>query len=255
MLKIMMSMLILGAGLHSMGQEITFDKSASLEQVYMDTVADEALLPMNDVGMETGYLLYQTSFEVAAAQANLILEHVRDYAAVYVDGKLQGTLTDARKSLVLNKLNGIHQLQIYVENIGRITYGPEILDNAKGLFGEARLDGAALTDWVMIPLAIKKENLGDLRFDQDAKAAAPRFFKGSFSLQAVQDTYLDISGWGMGEVWINNSYLGTYWEQEKQQSLHIAAEDLVKGENVLIVFELKDHPERTMKLAKDAVFK
>ena len=30
---------------------------------------------------------------------------------------------------------GIHKLSIYTENIGRITYGPEILDNSKGIYG------------------------------------------------------------------------------------------------------------------------
>jgi len=38
-------------------------------------------------------------------------------------------------------------LRIYAENIGRITYGPEILDNLKGLFGRITLDGEALSGW------------------------------------------------------------------------------------------------------------
>ncbi|WAC39559.1 hypothetical protein [Pedobacter sp. SL55] len=146
-------------------------------------------------------------------------------------------------------------LQIYVENIGRITYGPEITDNSKGLFGEVTLDGNEISNWKMIPLNIKKYSIKDLKFENRTEAATPGFYKGTFKLDEAIKTYLDISGWGMGEVWINQKYVGSYWEEEKQRSILIPAENLMQGDNEIVVFELKNNQQKTMKLSQTPVFK
>lgn len=238
------------------GQEIMLDKKASLEAVYADAVTDQALLPMNELGLEAGYACYETELNITTGQATLELEHVRDFAVVYVDGRLQGTLDDSHKKIVLSGLSGTHRLQLYVENIGRITYGPEILENSKGLFGWARLDGNDLEGWTMKMLDIKNYTLADLSFSADPELRAPCFYQGLFTVDlAPRPTYLDISGWGMGEVWINGHYLGSFWEQEKQQSLLIPADHLLQGSNTLVVFELHDREQRSMKLTDKPVFK
>lgn len=247
--------LTLGIYLPLSGQEILFDKTASLNQVYLDAIDDDSLLPMNDLGVEFGYVLYQTRIPASTETANLELENVRDYAAVYVNGDLRGTVDDGKKNIQLSPLSDSSQLQLYVENIGRITYGPEITDNSKGLFGAATWNGQPLENWTMIPLNIRNFPINNLTFETAAPPLGPRFHQGHFSMQQVEDSYLDISGWGMGEVWINNQYLGSYWEAEKQQSLLIPASVLVKGNNEIVVFELKNNEKKTMKLAKEPIFK
>ena len=140
--KICLLLCCLLPGLFRAGaQELKMTECAPLTQIYGEVSESDELLPMGDVGVEFGYVLYQAAITVPAGEAALELENVRDYAAVYLDGVFQGTLTDNRKTLVLKAETGQHTLQLYVENIGRITYGPEILDNSKGLFGEARLAG------------------------------------------------------------------------------------------------------------------
>ena len=69
------------------------------------------------------------------------------------------------------------------------------------------------------------------------------------------EIHLNVSGWGMGEVWLNGSYLGTYWEEYPQQSLQIPADALRKGENELVVFELKNNGKRIMSLSDKVIFK
>ena len=64
-------------------------------------------------------------------------------------------MTDSRKTLTLHAEAGSHALQLYVENIGRITYGPEILDNSKGLFGSVRLGGEEVAGWRITPLEVR----------------------------------------------------------------------------------------------------
>lgn len=238
-----------------MAQEIILDKKASLNQVYNDSFKSEVLLPMNDLGIESGYILYQTKITTEIDKAEFEFENVRDYAVVYLDGKFQGTLNNNKRKIILESIIGEHELQLYVENIGRITYGPEILDNSKGLFGEVTLDGEDLLNWKMIPLNIRDCSLNELNFNTDDQGEIPCFHKGIFELNELQNVYLDISGWGMGEVWINNKYMGTYWDQEKQQSIQIPSADLKSGVNEIVVFEMKNNNQKTMKLTNKPVFK
>lgn len=73
-------------------------------------------------------------------------------------------------------------------------------------------------------------------------------------VESPAETYLDVSGWGMGEVWVNGHYVGSYWEQNAQQSIQLPAEVLQKGANTLIVFELKSNGKHTMRLSDKAIF-
>lgn len=236
-------------------QEIVFNQKAALEQTYKKAVEAESLLSMNDLNVEFGYVLYQTEINTQSESEELELENVRDYAAVYVDGKLQGRMTDNQKKIAIKTKPGKYLLQIYVENIGRITYGPEITDNSKGLFGDITLDGNEVEHWKMVPLNIKKYPVKDLAFEERKEAEVPGFYKGIFELTTLKNNYLDITGWGMGEVWVNQKYVGSYWEEEKQQSILIPSQDLVQGKNEIVVFELKNNQQKTMKLSQTPVFK
>ena len=61
---------------------------------------------------------------------------------------------------------------------------------------------------------------------------------GSFMLSKTGDTYLDLSKWGKGCVWINGHHLGRYWNVGPQQTLYVPAEWLKKGKNEIQVLEL-----------------
>lgn len=236
-------------------QEIILDKKASLEQVYTDTFESDNLLSMNDLDVEIGYVLYESVITTKSNNEELEFENVRDYAVVYVDGNFQGTVSNNKKKVNIETIAGEHKLQLYVENIGRITYGPEILDNSKGLFGNVTLDGEDLIKWKMTTLNIRNCSPENLIFDNDIQSQIPCFHKGKFKLTELKNVYLEISGWGMGEVWINNKYMGAYWEQEKQQSIKIQSDDLVLGENEIVVFELKNNNQNKMKLVNKPIFK
>lgn len=256
--KICLLLCCLLPGLFRAGaQELKMTECAPLAQIYGEVCESDELLPMSDVGVEFGYVLYQAAITVPAGEAALELENVRDYAAVYLDGVFQGTLTDNRKTLTLKAEPGRHTLQLYVENIGRITYGPEILDNSKGLFGEARLGGETIAGWTITPLEVRDADPETLEFEALGPCNTPCFRRGQFDRAAHEGAvYLDVSGWGMGEVWINGHYLGSFWDEEKQQSILIPAEILAEKGNRIVVFDLKNNdPGATMRLSDKPVFK
>lgn len=238
-------------------QEIRITATAPLTEIYGEACESDELLPMNEIGVDFGYALYETQISVISDDALLEIEHVRDYAAVYLDGVFQGTLTDNSKTLTLKAEPGRHTLQLYVENIGRITYGPEILDNSKGLFGEARLGGETIAGWTITPLEVRDTDPETLEFEALGPCNTPCFRRGQFDRAAHEGAvYLDVSGWGMGEVWINGHYLGSFWDEEKQQSILIPAEILAEKGNRIVVFDLKNNdPGATMRLSDKPVFK
>lgn len=236
-------------------QEIRMTATAALEQVYEEAEESDQLLPFNDLNIEFGYVLYQAEVEIEVETPLLELENVRDYVVVYLDSTLQGAMTDNHKKLTLHVSPGKYTLRLYAENIGRITYGPEILDNSKGLFGSITLDGEGIKHWKIIPLHIKESDLNTLRFEPKGANLLPSFHKGYFNIETPEDTYLDISGWGMGEVWINGNYMGSYWEEEKQQSIQVPVENLLAGKNEIVIFELKNNTQETIKLSGTPVFK
>jgi len=236
-------------------REIRITETASLDQVYGETIESKSLLSFNELDIEFGYVLYSTEIEVKSEEAVLELENVRDYAVVYLDNELQGTVSDNNKTLTLRVSPGKYTLRLYAENIGRITYGPEILDNSKGLFGRLTLDEEEIENRIIIPLNIKECDVKNLLFDVGNKGRLPSFYKGYFQLESIQNTYLDTPGWGMGEVWINGKYAGSYWEEEKQQSIQVPGEILLKGKNEIVIFELKNNAQRTLKLSDQPVFK
>jgi beta-galactosidase len=66
----------------------------------------------------------------------------------------------------------------------------------------------------------------------------PVMKKAKFNLSTFADTYLDMSKWGKGVVWVNGHNLGRYWSVGPQQTLYVPAEWLIKGENEIVVLEL-----------------
>ena len=88
----------------------------------------------------------------------LKIKDLRDYGIVYVNGKRIGVLDRRLKqdSLQLDVPKGKCLLDILVENMGRINFGPYLLHNKKGITETVMLGGKELNNWKMysLPFAI-----------------------------------------------------------------------------------------------------
>ena len=236
-------------------QELQMTEISSLEQIQGEFQISDELIPMNDLGMDDGgYVLYETMVTIDG-KASLEIENVRDYASAYLDGEFIGELDNDNKILDFSASEGEHLLQLYVENTGRITYGPEILDNFKGLFGTAELNGEELGSWKISPLSVRTCDVSQLNCSPLVDCSTPCFFRCAFPREKEQELHLDMSGWGMGEVWLNGEYLGSYWERNPQQSLIIQKSMLKEGKNTIVIFELKNKGQDSVKLSDKPVFK
>jgi beta-galactosidase len=199
------------------------------------------------LGQNYGFILYRTQVTGPRAEALLTIRELHDRAHVFVDGQLLGVLEreTPEKKLMLSIPPGGITLEILVENMGRINYGPESHDR-KGITEGVLLGQQYLFNWTIFPLPL--DDLSGLRFSPATSTERPTFYRGRFVVTAPNDTFLALDGWTKGVCWINGFNLGRYWERGPQKTLYIPAPLLHKGENELIVFELDRNTHSQVRL-------
>ncbi len=215
------------------------EESASLWSNLPAPVAVEHPRSMETFGQNYGYILYRTELAGPVA-GRLVVDDVRDFAAVYLNHKLQGTL-DRRLNqtgLDISVPPGKVTLDILVENGGRVNYGPWLQDGQAGIARSVSLAGRVLSGWQVFPLAMSGPER--LHGWQTGFTAGPAFHRGTFRIASVADTYLDVSRLGKGFVWVNGHNLGRVWSIGPQQSLFLPASWLRTGLNQVVVFDLSD---------------
>lgn len=200
-----------------------------------------AQLPRNMEALEQnyGFVLYRATVP-AGASGRLVVDEVRDYANVSVDGTPVGTL-DRRfgeRELDLGLRPG-DRLELLVENMGRINFGTRLDEERKGITRSVRVGAKEVLDWTHYPLPLS--DLTRLRFERAATARpGPAFWRGEFRLAgAPGNTFLDTRGWGKGHVWVNGHHLGRYWKIGPQQTLFVPAPWLRAGRNEVIVLDVE----------------
>lgn len=217
-------------------QDIALSESSPLWANLGTAVETPAPRPMESFGQSYGYILYRTRVEGPMSGA-LSIHELRDYAQVYVDGKLTGSMdrrTNA-KSLSLDIGAGIHTLDILVENSGRINFGPRLRDDRKGITESVSLGEHVLTGWQVFCLPMS--DLGQIKFGRQL-SDGPIFYHGAFDVKNIGDTFLDMRLFGKGAVWVNGHALGRFWNVGPQQTLYLPGAWLTQGRNEVIIFDL-----------------
>ncbi|WP_455972924.1 beta-galactosidase [Bacteroides congonensis] len=225
---------------------IELKESAPLKSAFHQTTQSENVLSMEDLGVDFGYIHYQTTINKAGKQ-KLIIQDLRDYAVILVNGKQVASLD--RRYNQNNVLLDIPQapavLEILVENTGRVNYGPDIQFNRKGITNQVLWGDEKLTGWSITPLPLYKEKVSELNFGEPVRGV-PAFHKGVFNLQKKGDCFVDMSQWGKGAVWVNGKSLGRFWNIGPQQTLYVPAPWLKEEENEIVVFEMEDTGNRIL---------
>ena len=193
--------------------------------------------PMETFGQSYGYILYRTRV-TGPLKGTLDIGSVRDYARIYVDREPAGTL-DRRlpqNALTIDVPAGVAHVDILVENLGRVNFNKPIREERKGLIAPVRLDGRELTAWEVFTLPMSSVPMP--KREAIAGANGPAFYRGSFTVSAIADTFLDTRGWGKGTVFVNGHHLGRFWDIGPQQTLYVPGPWLRPGRNDVVVFSL-----------------
>jgi beta-galactosidase len=219
---------------------VVLNQSTNLFSALPAAVKNVNPLTFEDLKQDYGYVLYRTTIK-GGKTGLLKLNKLRDYAVIYLNQKKVGVLDRrlTQDSLQVTLPEGDVQLDILMENMGRINFGKYLLENKKGITESVSFAGEKLSNWSMYGLPFNDiSSFKNKGVASSSNLELPAIKSGQFELKETGDTYLDMRSWGKGIVWVNGHNLGKYWSIGPQQTLYLPAEWLKKGKNDIVVLEL-----------------
>jgi hypothetical protein len=194
--------------------------------------------PFEAYGQNQGLMLYRTTL-VGRKSGRLVVTDLHDYATVFLDGKFLGTI-DRRlgeKSIDIPATGSrMPVLDLLVEGMGHINFAQEMIDR-KGITDRVTLSGMTLMNWDVFAMPLQEGWVSALPA-RTSEVRPGMFFRGVFRLDKPADTFIDMTGYRKGVVWVNGHNLGRYWDIGPQKRLYCPESWLRAGENVVMVFDL-----------------
>src|SRR5690625_3518112 len=197
-----------------------------------------------------GYTLYRTTVN---RQGDLTFhsDAIHDRAFIYINGEYVLTTykNDEVKEFPLHFPKENNVLEIFVENMGRANYG-EHLSDKRGIVKNLWLGEQYWFNWEMYSIDLEKLP-EDYSITSDHRF--PKFYRGTFEVDHIHDTFVDTEGFRKGNVLINGFNLGRYWNTAgPQKRLYLPGPLLKQGKNEIVVFELEGTDTDRIQLVNQA---
>lgn len=223
---------------------IEFTQVANLFENLPAPKFSEDIKPMEFFDQGWGSILYRTKLQKSDKEQTLTITEAHDWTQVYIDGKKIATLSRLKGEGIVS-LPPVKEgavLDILVEAMGRMNFGKGIYD-WKGITQKVELssDGNTkdLKNWQVFNIPVDYSFAKDKSYKTDSNTQKhPAYYKATFNLAKTGDTFLNMSDWSKGLVWVNGHAMGRYWEIGPQQTLYVPGCWLKEGENEIIVFDL-----------------
>ncbi|CAN8073817.1 unnamed protein product [Agarophyton chilense] len=266
---------------------VPFTESASIYDV-LDIVTDKKVvstlpLTMEQLGFGYGFVMYRYKVDHSITPSSntrvLQMGGVKDFAYVLADGKLVRTVDrnkpfepDGQTSRRIHIPIDTSQLDIIIENQGRINYGQYIHDR-KGILGNITLDGKVIQGFLNLAMSFPQDHplLPDVYGNQTisnlrrriagvnahpplaTRSSPPTFFRGEMSINPgsmeqfggeYPGTYCRV--FGRGVLWVNGFNLGRFHTGASgpQRSLFVPGAMLREGRNEFLVLHMNMHLTR-----------
>ncbi len=207
---------------------------------------------MEQLGLNYGYILYHSTLDTEPELKSLRLWGANDRALVYVDGEKVLTLYD-RELLTEHEVDVSMEkgasLDILMENMGRVNYGPYLERQRKGIDQGVQVNFHMHSGWTHYCLPL--DNLKKLDFSKGCAEGEPAFYEFTLMVEEPADTFLDFTGFGKGCAFLNGFNLGRFWEIGPQKRLYIPAPLFKEGENQIILFETEGKAADCITLAAE----
>jgi beta-galactosidase len=210
-------------------------------------IRDVSPKPIEQYDISRGLVSYRVTLPAGPAGV-LEAARVRDLAWIAVDGRPVGTFDTRhrRYKVEIPARSKPAVVDILLYTIARVNFGVEVHDR-KGLHGPVTFTpagGAAqpVENWEIRAIDFDADGvLPKLAFKKRAKAGAnggAAFWRGGFDAKDQADTFLDMSTWGQGVVWVNGRCLGRYWSIGPTQTMYLPGPWIRKGRNDIVVLDL-----------------
>jgi len=224
----------------------TYGELMPLEKVNLYQVLDELTVKkestypksMERVGQNYGYILYRTTLNKEKRLETIRLWDTNDRAQIFMDNHHVVTLYDRElleEVTVDVPIEENSRMDILVENMGRVNFGPKMEKQRKGIDGGVQINGHLHFKWEHYPLEL--DNIDRVDYTKGYEEGLPAFYRFEFEAEVCCDTYLDFTGWGKGCAFINGFNLGRFWKIGPQKRLYIPGTLIRKGKNSIVVFE------------------
>jgi beta-galactosidase len=217
-------------------------ESASLWSSLPAPVESGKLLTMEDLDQSYGYILYRTQL-TAGPSGELVINGLHDYAQIYIDRKLIGTLDRrlAQSRLTLPAIPSAATLDILVENSGRVNFTKVIRTERKGITGSVTIAGHEPQHWQIFSLPLT--DFAGVHF-QSATCEGPCFYHFAMNVtpasgsSAPADTFLNTHTLHKGVAFLNGEPLGRFWSIGPEFTLYTPGPWLHTGSNAIVLFDL-----------------
>lgn len=189
-----------------------------------------------------GFTVYSTTIKGPREELTLRADAINDRAVVFIDGEKKGWFERDRHADKISFALGFGEsvkMDILLENMGRINYGPEMSDR-KGMAG-IRFGQQNHYGWDMYRLEMTPDQLAEIEYvPNDGGVDVSSFMRGSLCIDGEpKDTFIRLDGFHHGFVVVNGFNLGRYYNDAgPQKTLFCPAPMLKSGENEIIVFEM-----------------
>ena len=225
----------------SYGEICLKDKVGLLEALEDLAEARETTTPMSMERHEQsfGYILYSSILHTEKRLRRIQLLKAADRATVYLNGRKLFTAEDLelQEEYIIEEQDCEgRRLDILVENMGRVNFGPWLNDQRKGIDGSVVIN-ATFSQHNWRTWCLPLDNTEKLIFGKGYTEGLPAFYRFVFHAEQTGDTFLDFTGWGKGAAVVNGFLLGRFWDAGPQRRLYVPGALLKNGENEIILFE------------------
>ncbi len=232
--------------------EIAFTEAATVFDNLPEPKTSENIQSMECFDQGWGSILYRTTLKQSDARQVLKVTEAHDWAQVFIDGEKIGTLNRLKGegTLFVPPVKEGAVLDIFVEAMGRRNFGAGVLDY-KGITEKVEIinekESTELKNWQVYSFPVDYTFAQNQKYQPvDATLSVPAYYKASFDLEKIGDTFLDMSNWKKGMVYVNGHNIGRFWEIGPQQTLYMPGCWLKKGKNEIIVLDLAGPEHRTI---------
>ncbi|HKU29587.1 MAG TPA: beta-galactosidase family protein [Arthrobacter sp.] len=219
----------------------------ALARAAANPVSSVRPLSFEQLGLDAGMVLYAAEAVFpgqpeAPSESALRITGLNDRAYVWLDGVFAGVLDDstAPDGLTIKGTGVPVRVEILVENLGRINYGP-LTGHGKGILGGVLVNQRYTFHWTQTPLPIATWGPAELEQLPGVE----------FSAETPADTYVALPDSGKGFLWINGFLLGRHWSVGPQRTLYVPAPLIRAGRNTIKVLEL-EKPGTVVELRESA---
>ncbi|MEG2243718.1 MAG: beta-galactosidase [Muribaculaceae bacterium] len=224
--------------------QIRFNNIASVFDNLPKAIKIKDIKPMEYFNQGWGSILYSTKLPKIKKGTLLKITEQHDWTQVFIDKKLIATL-DRRKGeneVILPEIKEGSKLDLLVEAMGRVNFDKSIHDR-KGITEKVELinsnDVSQLKNWSVYCLPVDYAFVNRAKYITKEENDGPAYYKATFNIDKIADTFLDMRKWGKGMVWVNGHAMGRFWEIGPQQTLYMPGCWLKKGANEIIVLDMK----------------